>query len=138
MTLQSTESITRFPTTEDQRHDLLLARFIHVTGLVIYGPRGERRGVFGEGLQPYWLGRWSKTGGMLLLVTLGGEFWLGSGEIWPCRSAGNHSFFRGIIMPSLCPNGQGAFGNPLYGDGLTCVGGMLERMLDPGWEPRGR
>lgn len=112
-------------TTEDQREKLAIAGFVHVTGLTAFG-LGEEKSVIGENLPARSLGKFDSNNGKVVVVTIGGEVWLGSTMQNPHRAK---------LVIEFCPNGRGAHVPCSNGEQLG-MNDVLNRLANPDYNPR--
>ena len=61
-------------TTEEQRKVLLLAGFVHVTGLTAWGPVNGEKSVIGENLSAHYLGHYDVNNGKAVFVPIFGRY----------------------------------------------------------------
>lgn len=113
-------------TTTDQRNMLILAGFVHVTGLKSTFLSNGSESVIGDNLRHDEVGKYDYNNGVMVIVTVGGEIWirLGGGE-WPI-SVGQ--------MKELCPRGRGVF-VPCSNGELIAFRDIMHRHTDPNWDP---
>ncbi len=95
-------------TTIEQRELLHKYRFVHVTGLVEWGPTNAEHTTIGYELPATYLGRWDNNGGVMVIYTMGGEVWLSSSGPMSILDESYNITEYHDLLEGLCPYGQGA------------------------------
>ena len=102
--------------------------FIHVTGLRTSGRKltftQEEGYIIGQKLKPEEYGRWNYNNGKAVIVTLGGEVWLGTGVAL--------KRMKQTTCPTLsqiCPHGEGGFVPCSNGETIS-LADLLARLTD--------
>ncbi len=112
-------------TTDKQRACLQEAGFVHVTGLREYDSSAMECPIIGEKLRVEEYGKWGYHHGLVVIVTQGGEIWLGT-----CveeSAIDTDARFRNLC---LNPNGKGAFVPCSNGTQLSTKA-LLQRIANP-------
>lgn len=112
-------------TTDEERSKLRQAGYVHVTGLTTHF-FGREKYIIGEKTKSDEFGKWDRYNEFEVLVTLGGEIWLGALVIDEDSMTGRR---RKVLRRDLCPNGRGAFVPCTNGFQLYTLD-LLQRMCD--------
>lgn len=128
-------------TTPEERKLLRDNGFVHVTGLTESYPDGSDPSViYGEDDQ---LGRHDYGNGPVVIVTEGGEVWLGGpGEharSWPepiSPETSSRWFHRRVdpLFEKFCPNGRGV-SVPCSSGKVIAINDLLDRLANPDFQP---
>ncbi|MFA6587550.1 MAG: hypothetical protein WCT08_00605 [Patescibacteria group bacterium] len=107
-------------TNQQERDALRRFGFVHVTGLEAYGNHAGE--YIGERLTDAKMGKWSTNNGIMVIITHGGEVWLGTTP--------SHLPVFIPILRALCPKGEGGFVPCSNGETLNTFL-VLKRLSDP-------
>lgn len=116
--VRSVTAFTGTKTSDADRAHLKEYGFVHVTGLRVSGNGGY---IIGDRLKPEGFGKWDYNNGTYVIVTTGGEVWIGL--YWDTLRD---------LTNELCPNGQGAFVPCSNGEQIA-MKDMLQRIANPSY-----